>query len=309
MLVLSVGGAACGDDATSGEPLSLEQRLSSRSQSVYPDAVSDLLARAPDSPIAVGHIFQTEPGSQEAFARFETAMATLRTRFGGRLVVETGVRGVLFGHPLSTHVWVEEFERTADYLAMIQSGAFEDAARLEHRATVSKTLVFGTGAFLPRPTQSFVRPDFADLSRAEAEQMIREGLSPDTKTDRSVLVEMLLEQNPDEFFMVNLLDFRDEALYPNGEYPGSTAEEADERYRAVSTPAIASRGGGPRHIVRIDGVLVGDNPNWELMPTVRYASVDALLDMSLDPEFQAAVIHKFASLAETEILYTRGYVE
>ncbi len=41
---------------------------------------------------------------------------------------------------------------------------------------------------------------------------------------------------------------------------------------------------------------------------VRYSSVDAILDMIFDPDFQAASIHKFAALEDTQAMYTRGEV-
>ncbi len=301
--------AACGDGSSTGKPMSVEERLASATQPAHAGAFAALRSRDPESPIAVGHVLQIRDENEAAFARFEQKMIDVRRRYGGRVVVATRVAGVLAGPSLAKEVRVVEYERTRDYLAFLESDAFGEAVRLEHEAVETKTLVYGKGAFLPRPTASFTNPDFAGLTRAEAEQMVRDGLSPDSEAKREVIVEMLVDDNPDEFFMVNLLDFRDLAVYPNGAYPGSTAEEANARYSAVSTPQIASRGGGPRHILRIDGVLVGDNPNWELMPTVRYASVDALLDMSFDPDFQAAVVHKFAALAETQILYTRGRIE
>ena len=113
---------------------------------------------------------------------------------------------------------------------------------------------------------------------------------------------------PDDapFFMVNLLDFADVAHYPEeSEFFGSTGAEANERYNAVSNPKIVAVGGeivfaGPvtRTLLSTDGI------EWDLVAVVRYPSRAALLGLGADEEFEAAGVHKWASLDHTFALMT-----
>jgi len=298
---------ACGDG--SPPPLSTEERLATDSQPVHADALATLRSAPPDQRVTIGEIVRLRPGMEDTYAAFETRTAALREQSGGRLLVSTSIQGVLVGEDPFDLVRVVEYPTASAYLAGIESDAYLEAARLERAAVEKKTLLYGVAITFPRATGEFANPEFAGLTRAEAERLVDDRGDPDGEGNREVIVDMIVEDRLDEFFMVNLLDYRDLAVYPNGEFPGSTGREADARYNAVSRPAIESRNGGVRYVVRVDGVLVGDHPDWELMATVRYASVDALLDMTLDPVFQAALVHKFAALEATEVFYTRGRVE
>jgi uncharacterized protein (DUF1330 family) len=304
-IAASLLAAACGDQ-TRG-PTSLADLLRTDSQPLRTEALDALRAR-PEGEVDVLHIVQLRDPA--AYRRYEALIAPLRAAHGGTISVSTRVYGVLLGDDEYDEVRIVHYPSGAAYLGLLEDPAFAGAAIEERRAVARKTLLYGTPIALPVPTGGFSNPDFDDLTRAEAEELVQQRASDTSEGNPEVILDMLVEDSPEEFFMVNLMDFRELALYEDGQFPGSTGREADARYLRVVQPHLARRNSGGVHLLLLDenAVLVGDRPTWEQVAIARYASVDALLDMLFDPDFQAGSFHKFASLEDTVTLYTRGTV-
>ncbi len=96
-------------------------------------------------------------------------------------------------------------------------------------------------------------------------------------------------------YVVNLIRLRDEAYYPDGEYPGSSGLEAYRRYRGGGELATLDR-------VGFVGADVPDalNPpdvRWWRMNIVQYPSLRDFMEIELTPEFRSIYRHKVAGLS------------
>jgi uncharacterized protein (DUF1330 family) len=105
--------------------------------------------------------------------------------------------------------------------------------------------------------------------------------------------------------MVNLLRFRARAAYPreyqgpSPEVPGETAFRRYVEAAAARVSAIGGRliWGGPALMT-----LVGpSNERWDEILVVVYPSRAAYRALSLDGDYQAALVHRQAALAETRL--------
>ena len=97
------------------------------------------------------------------------------------------------------------------------------------------------------------------------------------------------------FYMVNLIQLREEAFYPSGEFPGSTGREAYARYQGGGELSTTDR-------VRFVSVEVPDalNPtgvSWWRMNIVQYPSLREFMEIELTPEFRHIWRHKDAGLS------------
>ena len=111
----------------------------------------------------------------------------------------------------------------------------------------------------------------------------------------------------DEFFagddegpivMVNLLKFRDRAVYDDDPSVDISGREAYERYGVGVTRLI--EGGGGRIVFSGDvtGMIVGDAEElWDMVALAEYPSKAAFLEMMLSPEWAAIERHRLAGLA------------
>ena len=116
-----------------------------------------------------------------------------------------------------------------------------------------------------------------------------------------------LGEPPAPLVMLNLLRFRDEAAYPEG----SGAEPCSGRhayrcYGAAVQGPLAAAGGrvvwaGAAEL----SVVAPEGESWDEVLLVEYPSRDAFLDMIATPEYQAAVPHRRAALADSRLVLTR----
>lgn len=110
--------------------------------------------------------------------------------------------------------------------------------------------------------------------------------------------------------MVNLLRFKARAAYPReygGPDPEVSGEEAYRRYLETATVKVGGLGGrlvwgGPSSMT-----LVGPaNERWDQILVVHYPSRASFLAMTADPEYEAALVHRSAALAETRLFVCKG---
>jgi uncharacterized protein (DUF1330 family) len=110
---------------------------------------------------------------------------------------------------------------------------------------------------------------------------------------------------------VNLLCYRAEASYPEGHElagAGLSGAEAYGRYGAVALDHVTRRGGALVLYNDVLGVLIGQDAPWDQIAVMQYPGTDAFIDMIRDPDYQAALVHRDAGLAETAILVSRALV-
>ncbi len=116
-------------------------------------------------------------------------------------------------------------------------------------------------------------------------------------------VRRLASVEPDDdgpFWMVNLMKYRDRAVYADGRPSDLTGRQADDRYapfgpfRAVGAELV--------FLSDVDEQLIGDEPRWDRVAVVRYPSRRAFLDMQDLPEYVELHEHKDAGMASTFVI-------
>ena len=111
----------------------------------------------------------------------------------------------------------------------------------------------------------------------------------------------------DEYYMVNLIKYREKALYPpelQSVY-GDDARAADARYSAKIVPLVLKHGGVPVLVTEYAGRFLHPEgaSDWDVVAMVRYRSRRDMLAMMQDiassPEDVA--VHKWASIERTQV--------
>jgi uncharacterized protein (DUF1330 family) len=118
-----------------------------------------------------------------------------------------------------------------------------------------------------------------------------------------------LRDVPDErpITMVNLLKFRTQARYEDGDEAPCTGREAYARYKQAFTVTVGSVSqaqvvfSGP-----VEQVFIGRSgqpeTDWDEVLVVRYPSRRHFLAMMADPTYREALRHRYAGLERTVLL-------
>jgi uncharacterized protein (DUF1330 family) len=118
------------------------------------------------------------------------------------------------------------------------------------------------------------------------------------------LSEKLPEGKP--VVMINLLRFRDVALYPAGSGQEQiTGRQAYERYSRLTLPHLLKVGG--RLIWQADArasLIAPRGEDWDEVLLVRYPSRSAFERMITNPDYQTGVIHRTAALEDSRLIAT-----
>ena len=106
--------------------------------------------------------------------------------------------------------------------------------------------------------------------------------------------------------MINLLRFRETAAYPL-DHPdhaeARTGAQAYAAYGRAAAPPFARSGGRQVWLGRPEQTLIGPaDEAWDLAFIAAYPSGEAFLTMVRDPEYQAAVIHRQAAVADSRLI-------
>jgi uncharacterized protein (DUF1330 family) len=107
--------------------------------------------------------------------------------------------------------------------------------------------------------------------------------------------------------MLNLNHYRERAVYevdpPGGEDRDVSGREAYARYSAVAFRTLQRVGGGLVWHAQAPGLVIGDEANrCDEVLAVRYPSVQAFLELALDPEIMVALAHRSAGLERATII-------
>ncbi|HVT34365.1 MAG TPA: hypothetical protein VHE37_02185 [Nevskiaceae bacterium] len=112
----------------------------------------------------------------------------------------------------------------------------------------------------------------------------------------------------DEFYMLNLIRYREHAAYPPGyDYDGDVLA-ADARYNRAIAPYLFRHGGVPVFLGTPEGRFIdgeGDE-TWQRVAIVRYRSRRDLLAMVADLAGQDVAVHKWASIEKTQVFPVRA---
>lgn len=104
---------------------------------------------------------------------------------------------------------------------------------------------------------------------------------------------------------LNLMRFRDRALYPDGSgFAPCTGREAYyDRYAAKTLPIALARGGK----VILSGSAIGyplcpPDERWDDILILEYSAIEELIGLGQHPEYQAVAVHRTASLEDSRLL-------
>ena len=122
----------------------------------------------------------------------------------------------------------------------------------------------------------------------------------------------LLADDGKPFYMVNLMQYRRQALYPDGSHPEvETGHEANALYSKAVVKELLKRGSYPVFLSRKLANLysAGEGTDFfEEVGIVRYRSRRDMLEMATSPSFQSAEPHKWASLEKTVVVPTQKLI-
>ncbi len=106
--------------------------------------------------------------------------------------------------------------------------------------------------------------------------------------------------------MVNLLKFREKAVYEDGRDPDLSGAEAFGRYAMEMKKLVEASGGRVIFGADVSGLLLGEVEQlWDQVAIVEYPSTKALITIAASPEYQAIEIHRVAGLAGQLNITTR----
>lgn len=101
--------------------------------------------------------------------------------------------------------------------------------------------------------------------------------------------------------MLNFLRFRDKAAYPDGSE--ATGAEAYAAYGRDSGPIFRRVGGEIVWRAKPELMVIGpSDKQWDLVFVARYPTAAAFLEMVTDPDYQKAVKHRQAAVADSRLI-------
>ncbi len=246
----------------------------------------------------------------DAFARYEAESGAVWAAYGAAEVFASYVFQQFVGEREITQVRAIQFPNTPMLIDAMHSDAFSAAMETLFTATSDHAWVLGVEADLGIEfTGGFFDPTLLNLDEAGAlARLVAVGGGAQDSSfasDPQPIIDMLVSDSPEPFYMVNLIDFYEQANYPDGRDSDLTGEEANAIYGEAIGPQLFLRNSGPDILMPVAVILTDEERQWEQAVVVRYASRDAFLTIfPLNPTAGNALIHKDAGVEETLVYAT-----
>lgn len=134
------------------------------------------------------------------------------------------------------------------------------------------------------------------------------GITPDENL-LGELRQLAASDDGHEFFMLNLINYHQQAQYPAGSGFSGTGLEADARYSRAIVPLLFKHGGHPVFLGTPMGRFIDEmgDVHWQRVALVRYRSRRDLLKMVIELAAQPIGIHKWASIEKTQVFPVRSF--
>jgi hypothetical protein len=139
------------------------------------------------------------------------------------------------------------------------------------------------------------------------------GLTHD-QTAIDEVMQLLAQDDGQEFVMQNLARYRPKALYPPGYAPaanyGDSARAADQRYAKALLWPLLRQGSVPIFIARRTGSFIEPEgaDAWHYVAMVRYRSRRDFFKFAMAIQRDDIVVHKWAALEKTHVFPVRPLV-
>jgi hypothetical protein len=101
-------------------------------------------------------------------------------------------------------------------------------------------------------------------------------------------------------WMVNLMHYRDRADYGDGDDRGRSGREADDAYAPLDV--LMSIGAQVVFVADVEAQLLGDEPRWDRVGIVRYATRRSFIEMQSRDDFRDRHVHKAAGMDTTIVM-------
>jgi len=113
------------------------------------------------------------------------------------------------------------------------------------------------------------------------------------------------DASPAPIAMLNLLKFRDKALYKDGRPDDISGREAYQRYATEMTKIVEREGGRIIFAGRIEGLVIGEvGEMWDVAAIMQYPSRAAFQRIVTLPEVAEIGVHREAGLAGQLLIMT-----
>ncbi len=99
-------------------------------------------------------------------------------------------------------------------------------------------------------------------------------------------------------YMLNLLKFKEKAVYEDGRETNLTGAQAYAIYGAEVVAHLAKVGGAPMFSANVERLMLGEVEElWDTAAIAMYPSRKAMLEMISSADYQASAVHRTAGLA------------
>ena len=155
------------------------------------------------------------------------------------------------------------------------------------------------------------------LSPAEVDSLlaeIKQRAGKQSQQEEPLLLQQFHQLTTDddgrEFYMVNLLKFRQKALYPEGSLFGNDPMAANDRYNRAIVPLLLKHGGHPIFLGKVQGRFIhfDSADDWDQVGIVRYRSRRDMLKMAVEIAGLGVDVHKWAALEKTHVFPVKPMV-
>ena len=111
-------------------------------------------------------------------------------------------------------------------------------------------------------------------------------------------VQQFLAGKPEPVVMVNLLKFKEKAVYADGRETDLSGEEAYGLYAMKMRKLVEAAGGRFIFGGAVDSLLLGEVEElWDIVGLVEYPSPSALVKIATSPDFHEIETHRVAGLS------------
>ena len=307
LCLLLVNGCSDGSDNNS---VSESQRLLAQFgelQSSFSESGMQGLLDYEDSGRPVTLVQLMSVTDSETFARYEEQAANLWQSIGATERFRSEVFDQLIGDRSLNQIRAIEFPNIIVLLSAIDTPAFTDLMNTLAAASDDHAWVLGEEDRLPfKPGGSYFDPALQNLDNEQAFSLLANaganGSSNNSAFDSNpaAVVDMVVSDAPSPFWMVNLIDFYEQANFPDGRDTDLSGEEANQIYGNTILPTLLRYNSLPDLLMPVAVILTNEEFAWEQAAIVRYASRDAFLNaFALNPRAGEAVVYKEAGVENT----------
>ena len=241
--------------------------------------------------------------NNKTFARYEEEAAALWESIGASERFRSEVFDQLIGDRSLDQTRAIEFPSMVVLLSAMDTPAFTDLMNTLAAASDDHAWVLGEEELLPfKPGGSYFDPALQNINNDEALALLAGvgGADSGFESNSAVVVDMVVSDAPSPFWMVNLIDFYEEANFPDGRDTDLSGEEANEIYGNAILRTLLRYNSLPDILMPVAVTLTDEGVEWEQAAIVRYASRDAFLNaFPLNPQADEALVYKEAGVENT----------